>query len=244
MGGRRIVKSLVNGVLDILFPAQCVACNKAGAYICMQCEKFLGEAPLICPVCLQSTYTGERHEQCYKKYGLDGLVSIWENEGSIKELLHKTKYQGITHILQELANKAFVVMAADTQRFGIFLNLLILENTVFTYVPMHKKKEKQRGFNQAELFAKEMARILKNSVVPLLVKSTETQAQMKLTKQERLYNVKDVFSIVSTIDSTQIERVILVDDIWTTGATMKECCKVLKEAGVKQVWGFTLARTV
>ncbi len=77
----------------------------------------------------------------------------------------------------------------------------------------------------------------------LLEKVKRTESQAKLDKAERVKNIEGVFNIRK--DQNKIpEKLVLIDDIWTTGATMKECCKVLKKAGVKKVWGFTLARTV
>ena len=117
----------------------------------------------------------------------------------------------------------------------------IPEDTYITYVPMEKKKEKKRGFNQAELIAEELGKILGKKVVPLLRKVRETRSQTELNEEERLINVKNAFSAISKVLP---DNVLLVDDIWTTGATMKECSKVLKKAGVKNIFGFTLARTI
>ena len=74
----------------------------------------------------------------------------------------------------------------------------------------------------------------------------ETKPQVDLDKEERLYNMKGSFAISSGTLSVPITTlsVVLVDDVWTTGATMQECCKVLRKAGIQEVWGFTLARTV
>jgi len=106
---------------------------------------------------------------------------------------------------------------------------------------MFKRKEKFRGFNQAAVFAREVAKTVRREVVSLLEKIVDTKAQVDLTKEERLHSIKDVFQIKS--ESQIPKRVVLVDDVWTTGATMKECCKVLRKSGVQRVWGFVLART-
>lgn len=133
---------------------------------------------------------------------------------------------------------------------------------------MFLQKEKSRGFNQAHLVASEFAKLTKQKAVPLLEKIKNTSSQTNLTKEQRLENVKNSFvlrkqalkifspyslfrseprpnpKISKSLFPSLPGRVVLVDDIWTTGATMKECCAVLKKAGVKNVWGFTLARTV
>jgi competence protein ComFC len=192
-------------------------------------------------VCETSTFTGETHEACKGKYTLDGLVGVWEYEGVIKQLLLRIKYGGIAKAIQETMELAFLTIAKDTARFSQFLSFLLAQDTALTFVPMWQRKERKRGYNQAALMAKEIAVISGNSLKSLLEKTKDTKSQTELDKKERLENVKDSFGL----KSDQIPKnVVLVDDVWTTGATMKECCKVLKKAGVQIVWGFTLARTV
>lgn len=235
-----VLGKIGRGILDVVFPVRCVGCGEEGQYICRRCEGFISEAALMCPVCQQSSLTGERHENCRSLYGLDGLASMWEYEGVVKSLLHHIKYNGMTHAVAETVQNACMNMAEDTVRFGEFLAYLFSRDTYVTYAPMFKKKEKVRGFNQAAVLAKEIGKIAKKEVLPLLQKIKDTHPQMELDKEQRLQNVKDSFAV-----SVQPpKRVVLVDDIWTTGATMKECAKELKKNGVKEVWGFTLARTV
>jgi len=235
------------GILDALFPALCAGCGREGAYICKNCELFLGETPLICPVCNVSSFGGTRHLYCESsKYGLNGLASMWEYEGIMKHLLGQVKYIGITHIVEELVTRAFATMAKDQQRLASFLSFLFEENTVVTYVPIFKRKEKWRGFNQAQLIAREVGKVAGKEILSLLRKTRNTESQTSLDKEQRLQNMKDAFivNVKGQMSNFKIpERVVLVDDIWTTGATMKECCKELKKGGVEKVWGFTLART-
>ncbi|MDA1337268.1 MAG: ComF family protein [bacterium] len=247
---REILEKVKNGVLDVVFPTMCMGCGKEGHYICMRCEGFVGEVALICPVCGQSSLTGQQHQACRSLYGLDGLASCFEYEGVVKNLLHHIKYNGMTHAVKETTARVLGIMLEDTARFYPFLSFLSSQNIHITYVPMYKKKERDRGFNQAEMFAKEIAKSMGKEVFTMLEKIKDTKPQVALKKEERLQNVKDAFAVSRVsphsavgADSTLPEKVILVDDVWTTGATMKECCRVLKKAGAKEVWGFTLART-
>src|SRR3989338_10769329 len=170
------IGKMKKGILDALFPALCAGCGREGAYICKNCELFLGEAPLICPVCDVSSFGGTRHVYCESsRYGLDGLASMWEYEGIVKHLLGQVKYVGITHIVEELVKRAFAAMAKDQQRFAPFLSFLFEENIAITYVPIFLRKEKHRGFNQAQLIAKEIGKITGKQVVPLLRKTRNTE---------------------------------------------------------------------
>lgn len=241
LGINGVLGRVGRGVVNAVFPVRCVGCGGEGQYICRRCEGFISDAALICPLCQQSSLTGGRHENCRPLYGLGGLASIWEYEGVVKSLLHHIKYNGMTHAVAETIQNAYVSMIKDMVRFQTFLSYLFSKDTAITYVPMFRKKEKVRGFNQAAVFAREIGKVVGRNVVSLLEKIVDTKPQIDLTKEERLRNMKDAFRIKSEIQIPG--QIVLVDDVWTTGATMKECCKVLKKAGVKEVWGFTVART-
>jgi len=241
------MRKIKDAILDILFPKFCVRCKKEGRYICDECNIFISETLPVCPICHNSSFFGESHPGCLRKYSLDGLISAWDYEGLIKNLIYKIKYDGITHAIGEIIENFFKLIANDeNNRFYAFLSFLSYRNTYIAYIPMYRKKEKKRGFNQAELIAKEIGKISNCRVACLLKKIKDTESQAKLDKGERLQNVKDSFEESPICDKpglSQIENVLLVDDVFTTGATMKECCKVLKQSGVRKVWGFVLAMT-
>ena len=240
---REILEKVKNGVLNVLFPATCVGCGREGKYLCVRCEGFVGEAALVCPSCQQSSFRGERHHLCEAPYGLEGLAGIWEYEGLIRNLLYCVKYTGVTHATEEMARRAFETMRKDEKRFEAFLLFLCSQDTRITYVPMYQKKERHKGFNHAKVFAHEIAKITGKKVLPTLEKRKYTKPQIDLTKKERLYNVKDSFAPYDNLDLRSVEKIVLVDDVWTTGSTLLECCRVLKRAGAREVWGFSIART-
>ena len=213
--------------LNILFPKTCFGCGKEGKYICDDCEVFLGEAASV-----QVDYS--------TKHGLDGLVSVWEHEGIAKEALYRIKHQLISDAIPEFLKKSFLVMRRDISRFESFLSFLFSEDVYITYVPMHIKKEKRKGFNQSEIIARGLGKMIDKEAINLLNKVKITLSQDNLNEEKRVESVKDSFEISSSLPLPS--KVVLVDDVWTTGATMRECCGVLKGAGVKKVWGFTLFR--
>jgi len=159
------------------------------------------------------------------------LISFWEYNGIVKEAIKQIKYKGVYDIVRELINKKYFEIA---------------DNTIITYIPMHIKKKKKRGFNQAEIIAREVGRKMGVPVAKLLEKIKPTRGQAKLSKEERLENLKNCFSIVGAdlCVSPQMPNVLLVDDVYTTGATMAECAKVLCKAGFENINYFTLARAV
>ena len=213
-GMKEVLNKIKEGIIDILSPRMCVACGKEGKYICEKCGLFLSEAPTV-----------------FMAGGLEEVVSAWEYEGLIKNIIFKIKYESMFDAINELVEMAFEIREP-----------YIPEDTTITFVPMFKKKEKRRGFNQAELIAKKVGEITGREVLALLEKIKDTPSQTELNKEERMVNVKDSFHRKKGINCHN--NVLLVDDVWTSGATMQECCRVLKKSGVKKVWGFTLARTV
>ncbi len=228
-------------LLDIFFPKFCINCHKEGEYICKSCELFISENALICPMCNKGSFFGETHKNCKTKYGLDGLVSIYDYDGVIKMGIKKAKYGGIFDILNELTERAFFIISNE-KRFNSFLSFLSNNDFSIFYIPIHKKREKKNGFNHSKIIANKIGKIFNKKPENYIIKKVNSENQARLKKEERIKNVKDTFEILE--DLSNIERVLLIDDVFTSGATMRECCKIIKKAGVKEVWGLTIARTV
>lgn len=233
---------ILEAALGIFFPPLCVRCGAEGEYICASCEVFCSEASYICPVCRASSFTGERHRSCVSRRGLDGLVNAWEYDGVIKRAIHLVKYGGLTHMASELALRALRAYAAIPARSGAFLSYLYGEDVVISFSPMWRAKEKIRGFNQAEVLARGIARAAGKRPLPLLVKIRDTRSQVDLEQKERFFNVRNSIAVREG-SNVRGRRILVVDDVWTTGSTMQECCRALKRAGARTVWGCTLART-
>jgi competence protein ComFC len=106
------------------------------------------------------------------------------------------------------------------------------------FVPVTKRKLIDRGFNQSEVLAEKLAKNLNLNIFSGLIKSKDTEDQVKLDFEKRLNNLKDVFKV----KSSPPKKIILVDDVKTTGATLKECAKVLKEAGAREIIALTILR--
>ena len=197
---------------DILLPRFCLGCGREGRYICRDCQTFLGEVENTLP----------------------GLVSVWEYEGLMEKLIWEIKYHGKYHIIEELVEKTL-------DRIELELPV----DTYISYVPMWPKRERERGFNQSELIAHKLGRLLGLAEQPLLEKVRDNKSQVGLSPKEREENVKGAFQVKSQIPNSKLgvpENVLLVDDVYTTGATVRECIRVLRKDGVKNVWAFTLAR--
>ena len=231
-------------LLDFLFPKFCVGCHQEGSYFCNKCLSKIKTVPQICPVCEKASVFGQTHLNCRSRYSLDGLTSLFTYEGIIKEAIHKIKYQFVTDLTKELMEFVFQQLATEKeQKYLVFEKFLLQKGAIIVPVPLYWYKENTRGFNQASLIAKFISLHYK---VPLNAKVLKrkkwTISQTGLSEEERKENVKNIFSVSPNILISQYPNILLLDDVWTTGSTIKEAAKTLKKAGIEKVWGFTVAR--
>lgn len=206
--------------------------------MCANCELGLWEEEQICPICARPSRYGLPHTYCHQSYALDGLTCIWAYEGIARKIITRAKYNFYFDLLGELFNRAGDIW--ERPEYSYWLRFL-KDQPVVVPVPLHTARLRERGFNQAEVIGKLLARNLKLEIRNLLVKTRDTGHQVGRTRQERLAALEGAFQISKS--KVQIPpAVLLVDDVWTTGSTLSECAKVLKKAGVKKVWGLVLAR--
>ncbi|OGF99454.1 hypothetical protein A2Y99_00280 [Candidatus Gottesmanbacteria bacterium RBG_13_37_7] len=217
-------------VLDLIFPKRCVSCGRLGKYICQQClAKIEFTVHPICPVCSRLSIGGITHPRCQTACGIDGMFALARYRGPLKDAIHLIKYKFISDIAVTLCD-IFLEHYPDTlPRFDIY-----------TPVPLHKKREKERGFNQSFLFAEILGKKLNIPVETFLEKTRSTIPQVKLSLTERKKNLRGAFNC---FNKNMIKgRVIgLIDDVATTRSTIIECAKVLKRNGAGKVWGLVLA---
>ena len=190
-------------------------------YFCVQCRApFLTPAPLDeqgrCALCR----LGHR--------GFDAAYSFGFYEGTLRELIHLFKYSRIQTLARPLGNLLAKALPRE-QNFDVIVPM-----------PLHWRKRWQRGFNQAELLAREISRRTHIPVRRLLRRVRNTSAQAGLTNAKRRLNVSGAFRAKDR--SLEGKRVLLVDDVLTTGATGAACARALKNAGARQVTLLTVAR--
>lgn len=218
-------------LLELFFPSFCVGCNKIGYFLCPECESRIVKIKAqTCPDCGAINTRGKYCNRCRKEKSLIGIVSYgYFKDELLKELIHIYKYEKVAG-LADLLTK---LLSQTIKNEGIRFNIVF-------YVPLTRKREAWRGFNQSELMA---ARVAKEFEVDLgrLKKIKETKTQVGLTKKERTKNIKGVFKLVEPKNLAG-KRVLLLDDVATTGATLNECARVLKKAGARAVYGAVLAK--
>lgn len=212
-------------LLDIFFPKTCVGCGEWGTYLCTKCKQEIVFFPHpLCPACGMTIEPIGIHTICKNKTYLDGLLAVGAYTGLLKKLITKFKYRGMFDLANTLTNLA---------------PRSLPQVDMVSFVPMHARKERERGFNQARVLAKSYAKSRSLEMVVTLRKTAYTTPQARLDRKERLKNVKKVFEVVDS--SCKNQTVLLVDDVTTTRTTLNECARVLKKAGAKNVYALVLA---
>ena len=216
-----------------MFPKKCVNCGKDGGYVCEEGSVGMWEEEQICPSCRRASRYGLRHKYC--RGDMDGLTCLWAYEGIARKIIANAKYKYFYDQLGEL------IKLEERTEFE-FLRRFLETRPKVVPVPLHPKRLRERGFNQAEKIANYEAGIMNLEVKNLLIRIKDTQQQVGRSREERLNAMENAF-VVNRNSLFEIpDSILLVDDVWTTGATMSECAKVLRQNGAERIWGLVLAR--
>ncbi len=218
-------------LLDLLFPKRCVSCGKFGDYICADCFSKIEfvEYP-VCPVCSRQAIGGKTHPVCRTGLGLDGLIVACRYRGVVRQIVKAIKYK----FAFDVAGLLVELVAANMWRFSV------PQNFVLVPVPLSERRQNWRGFNQAQVLSAVISRQYKVKAYDLLLRNRETKTQVGLDRESRNKNVRGAFSLKQGA-SVIGKNIILVDDVYTTGATLAEAAKVLKRAGAGEVWAMAVA---
>jgi ComF family protein len=226
-------------ILDILFPKICVGCGKEGKFLCADCGvKIKLSDKFICLNCGEPSIFGKTCAKCRDAVALDGALAATEYGNPIvRQAVYDWKYGLVKEMGEALGGLFLHYLERHKTIFAAFDRPLILP------IPLYKKRRLSRGFNQADKLAEIISKFFRYERAEILVRTKQTIPQSELEGEERQKNMAGVFSLLpGAKEKISGRAVILVDDIYTSGATMNECAKLLKAAGAKEVWGVTLAR--
>jgi len=214
--------------LNILYPIECLDCKKSDVWICEKClQKIKLNKKGISKIDLLPSY-------------LDGflIASNWENK-ILQDVIHKFKY----NFAQELSESLSQLIFAKLKTINAD-NAIPFSNFIIIPIPLHKKRYIWRGFNQSELLAEKISEKLNiPHKTKIISRIKNTKAQAKLGAEHRNKNMKDAFIISqkNTFDLNKA-KILLIDDVITTGSTMNETARILKNAGASLVIGLAIAR--
>ncbi len=204
---------------DLLFPRFCVNCREEGVWLCDKCVEVIVKTEKL-----------SSEKQNLVAPHLDGVTALFHyGDKNISKLIGMLKYNSLVELRKDFKK---IILTTDFE--------LPYKDFVLMAIPLHPRRQRERGFNQAMILAEGFAEKLNFKINTDLHRSTYTTQQAKLSAVDRKVNLSDAFIFGNKEDSVP-EKVLLVDDVFTTGATMSECAKALKDRGVKVVWGLALA---
>lgn len=236
MTTRTLAHTALQHVLDLLFPPRCAACQQTGHVLCPTC--FAGIPPLespLCQHCGKEVKPGGVCQDCsYRPVKLSGLRGVSSYQGTLRTCIHALKYEGNTRLAEPLG----LLLAQAFLDYSMQADYMLP-------VPLHTERQKERGYNHAALLAQVCS---KRTGIPLddtlLVRHRSTQSQVGLAVQERRQNVDGAFMGRSQGATKAVagRRIVIIDDVCTTGATLEACAAPLFAMGAREVWGLVLAR--
>lgn len=222
-------------LLSFFFPSFCVGCGALGGYVCSTCFRLIKKnKDESCFYCGKKSPLGLTHVKCRKREGIDGWWVPYKYEASFKRILIGAKYKRAHLILQSLLNHDSPPLYRAIWRWKKVLDPIIVP------VPLSAQRMRERGFNQSLIIGEHLASRTGIPIGEILIriKNTPHLAKMK-DRGMRKKAARHAFRFVGA----EVPRaVLLVDDVITTGATIGECARSLKRAGVETVLAFSLAK--
>lgn len=217
------LKILYESIKETLYPTK---------GICFKCSEESDSNISLCNRCiLNLNYSNTVNEYILENQYILKCYSVSFYSSVIKDMILKLKYKSNFEAGEALA----YLMYNKLQKINSNIDFI-------TYVPMFKKDEKKRGFNQSKYLAKEISKLANIEMRDFLIKTKNTKDQIGLSKEERNNNIKNCFQ---SIDKKMIKnkRILLIDDVITTGSTVVECVNMLKQANCKEIIVLTVAKS-
>ncbi len=247
---KRHFSKAIENILDLLFPKECLLCQKEGSFLCSDCQELVEFRPVNkCPFCGRFSFLGQTCSSCSKKENifLAGVFSYSRYNDLLKLVLHAYKYRNIKELEEFLGKRLRVVVEniKKAQSLGRLGRKINWEEALFFYVPLHPWRLRYRGFNQSErllqkIVDKGLVEQEKQKYAPFLKRRRFTYPQARLEEKERALNIKKAFSYEGP--SLENKDVFIIDDVSTSGLTLNECARVLRQAGAKKVYGLVIGR--
>ena len=226
------MKQLWNDIINLFYPRLCILCSrpliKGEEQICLHCLARLPYIRYESQQRVDSWFAGKSEIQYARAY------LHYEKGSSVQRLIHDLKYHGNKELAYLLGRWAFLRLQAEQSP--------LCQAEILLPIPLHPKKKRQRGYNQAEWIAKGIASVLSIPIdTTSVVRQVKTDTQTRRHIYERWTNMEEVFTLISD-DALKGKRVLLVDDVLTTGATFNSCASVVDGIAEIRLMAFALAQ--
>ena len=234
------ISTIAKHFLNLIYPLHCASCNTPleaadETGVCARCLAEIRPNPRPhCRKCGRSSDSTRICKECrMTKLHFNRAHSACLYEGALKEIIHRFKYNGALSLAGPLSG----LMIDFVNNNPAVLSKIDL----ITYVPLSARRLRKRTFNQSQALAAGLAEEFGLGLCHALAKTRSTKVQNELSRDQRLSNLEGAFRVRREADIKEM-RILLVDDVMTTGATLSECARTLKDAGAKEVRCLTLAR--
>lgn len=217
---------IIEKIMNIIYPPVCGFCNKINAdFLCSSCARKFEELRI-------GNIDNYENVPVY----FDEHYYMFKYENEVRDAILKYKFDEKSYMYKSFAQ----LFVKDNK----LTNEIMSKYDCITSVPIHKKRLKQRGYNQSKLIARELAKICgKTYYDNIIIKSKNIVAQSSLDKMDRVRNIKDAFDKAKEAEAIKHKQVLIFDDVFTTGATANECAKILKKLGASKVGIITIAKS-
>src|SRR6266403_3479940 len=233
---------LLTAITSLLYPPVCAICRaniRGGQHLCDQCET--KAVRIVAPFCgkcsepFEGAITGTFicANCAHRTIHFDAAVAAYRSRGIVRQIVHDFKYGHQIH-LRHLVTRWLAAALDDPRLRGRRFDVIIP-------VPLHPARKRERGFNQASLLAELLNAQISIQSKPLLERIRYTTTQTALDRTERMENLHNAFRLRKNVNVRGL-RVLLIDDVLTTGSTLNECARILKDAGAISVHAATAAR--
>ncbi len=232
----------LGAIASLLYPPVCTICSaniRAGEYLCDQCEA--KTVRIVAPFCQKCSEPFEGAilgpftcANCaHRTIHFDAAVAAYRSRAIVRQIIHDFKYGRRIYLRHLVARWLCAAMDDERLRCPRF--------DIIVPVPLHPTRQRERGFNQASLLAELLSTQISIQSKPVLERIRYTTTQTALDRAERMENLHNAFRLRKNMDVRGL-RVLLIDDVLTTGSTLSECARVLKRAGALSVHAATAAR--
>lgn len=225
-------------IKKLLWPEICPFCGKVSATgICPACSKKINTLLVVQPTCMKCGKPVRLNEQelCQDcstlKHHFDRGKALWIHKPPVSHSIYHFKYKNQRQFAKYYAKELF----------SVYNKLLYEWNPEYIVpIPLHRRRKRKRGYNQSQIIAKELSKLSGIPIdIHLLKRVRYTEPQKKLDYKIRRKNLRDAFYVTDKVEG--VECVLLIDDIYTTGSTMDEAARMLKCAGVENVYFLTVS---
>lgn len=211
-------------ILDVFFPKSCTICKRKGAYLCDKCKKLFKRNLPECYLCRRISSNYKTHNTCKKGNSLNHVFVSWKYDSFSSNIIKKYKYKSVYTVSDVLVK--FLIESLSNSSFKE-----IMKDSLITNVPISTVRLHDRGFNQTEEFAKEIAKFLNLKYSgDLIMRKVEFGHQSLRDKEEREENLEKEFYIKKKIDLEKKKSITIVDDVLTTGATLEAIVDTIRES--------------